>query len=125
MIKLTNLQDAFARCRQFFKTRDFIFHDGRDLRRFSIAGRTQAAVAVAGELWLGDRAGEPPPSRLDGGPVTVVIGPEGGLTIVEREAVLAARASPVVLGPHTLRFETAALAAAAAVAAARLRGTHG
>ena len=84
-----------------------------------------AAVAVAGELWLGDRAGEPPPSRLDGGPVTVVIGPEGGLTIVEREAVLAARASPVVLGPHTLRFETAALAAAAAVAAARLRGTHG
>jgi len=52
MIKLTNLQDAFARCRQFFKTRDFIFHDGRDLRRFSIAGRTQAAVAVAGAITL-------------------------------------------------------------------------
>lgn len=32
-----------------FKTRDFIFHDGRELRRFSIAGRTQAALAgVAG-----------------------------------------------------------------------------
>ena len=52
MIKLTDLQDAFARCRQFFKTRDFIFHDGRDLRRFSIAGRTQAAVAVAGAITL-------------------------------------------------------------------------
>ena len=52
MIKLTNLQDAFTRCRQFFKTRDFIFHDGRDLRRFSIAGRTQAAVAVAGAITL-------------------------------------------------------------------------
>ncbi|MDF7775741.1 M23 family metallopeptidase [Sphingomonas sp. AOB5] len=38
-----------ARFREFFTTRDFIFHDGRDLRRFSIAGRTQAVLAgVAG-----------------------------------------------------------------------------
>lgn len=37
------------RFRDFFTTRDFIFHDGRDLRRFSIAGRTQALLAgVAG-----------------------------------------------------------------------------
>ena len=36
-----------TRFAQFFKTRDFIFHDGRDLRRFSIAGRTQAALAAA------------------------------------------------------------------------------
>jgi murein DD-endopeptidase MepM/ murein hydrolase activator NlpD len=34
-----------TRFRQFFTTRDFIFHDGRDLRRFSIAGRTQALLA--------------------------------------------------------------------------------
>ena len=33
------------RFRNFFTTRDFIFHDGRDLRRFSIAGRTQALLA--------------------------------------------------------------------------------
>ncbi len=33
------------RFRNFFVTRDFILHDGRDLRRFSIAGRTQALVA--------------------------------------------------------------------------------
>ena len=33
------------RFRNFFTTRDFIFHDGRDLRRFSIAGRTQALFA--------------------------------------------------------------------------------
>ncbi len=32
--------------RGHFKTRDFILHDGRDLRRFSIAGRTQAALAA-------------------------------------------------------------------------------
>ncbi len=34
-----------ARFRNFFTTRDFIFHDGRDLRRFSVAGRTQALLA--------------------------------------------------------------------------------
>lgn len=33
------------RFRTFFTTRDFIFHDGRDLRRFSVAGRTQALLA--------------------------------------------------------------------------------
>lgn len=36
-----------------FTTRDFIFHDGRALRRFSIAGRTQAAIAGLGALTLG------------------------------------------------------------------------
>ncbi|HEX8300962.1 M23 family metallopeptidase [Sphingomonas sp.] len=35
------------RFRKFFTTRDFIFHDGRDLRRFSVAGRTQALLAGA------------------------------------------------------------------------------
>ena len=41
-----------VRCKQVFKTRDFIFHDGRDLRRFSVAGRTQAAFAAAGAVTL-------------------------------------------------------------------------
>lgn len=41
--------DSIARARAKFKTRDFILHDGRDLRRFSITGRAQAAAAgVAG-----------------------------------------------------------------------------
>ena len=47
MINFTALRGAVTRLERFFKTRDFIFHDGRDLRRFSIAGRTQAALAVA------------------------------------------------------------------------------
>lgn len=47
MTLISNLRGAAARFGQFFKTRDFIFHDGRDLRRFSIAGRTQAAFASA------------------------------------------------------------------------------
>lgn len=38
-----------SRLKTYFITRDFIFHDGRDLRRFSVGGRTQALMAgVAG-----------------------------------------------------------------------------
>ena len=44
-----SIADRIAQVRGQFKTRDFIFHDGRDLRRFSIGGNTQAALAgVAG-----------------------------------------------------------------------------
>ena len=38
-----------ARVKAYFKTRDFIFHDGRDLQRFSLGARAQAVMAsVAG-----------------------------------------------------------------------------
>ncbi|MGY2735168.1 M23 family metallopeptidase [Sphingomonas sp. UYP23] len=38
-----------SRLKAYFKTRDFIFHDGRDLKRFSLGGRAQAMMAgVAG-----------------------------------------------------------------------------
>jgi 16S rRNA (uracil1498-N3)-methyltransferase len=57
--------------------------------------------------------------------MTVVIGPEGGLTDAERAGLVAAGYLPIVLGPHTLRFETAALAAAALATTARMRGSHG
>jgi 16S rRNA (uracil1498-N3)-methyltransferase len=79
----------------------------------------------AGHGWVADPAGAPPPAALDNTPVTVVVGPEGGLAGNERAALLAAGYRPTALGPHTLRFETAALAAAAAVTTARLRGTDG
>lgn len=78
-----------------------------------------------GSRWLADPAGEPLPPVVDQRPLTAVIGPEGGLTDGERRALLAAGYLPVTLGPHTLRFETAALAAAAAVAQARMRGLNG
>lgn len=40
---------AIQRFRSLFVPRDFIFHDGRELRRFSVAARTQAVAAgVAG-----------------------------------------------------------------------------
>ena len=50
--------------------------------------------------------------------------PEGGFTAAERVALTSAGYAPVALGTNTLRFETAALAAAAAAGAARLRGHH-
>ena len=75
--------------------------------------------------WLADAAGAAPPATLDDVAVTIVIGPEGGLEDQERAALLGADFRPLALAAHTLRFETAALAAAAAVTAARLRGIHG
>lgn len=80
---------------------------------------------LVGAGWLADHAGVPAPTLLDHGPLTVVVGPEGGLTDGERAALVAASYLPIVLGPHTLRFETAALAAAAAAAQARIRGQNG
>ncbi len=41
-----------AQFRESFKTRDFIFHDGRDLRRFSVGGRTQAVLAGIAAITL-------------------------------------------------------------------------
>jgi 16S rRNA (uracil1498-N3)-methyltransferase len=88
------------------------------LDRFLGAGRT-------GTRWLADAGGVVPEASLGSDAVSVIVGPEGGLTGPEREAAVAAGYHPVRLGAHTLRFETAAVAAAAAVSAARLRGTDG
>ncbi len=80
---------------------------------------------LTGSQWLADQHGDPTPALLDETPVAVIIGPEGGLTDEEREAAVQAGYTPVALGTHTLRFETAALAAAVAVTQARMRGRHG
>lgn len=50
-----------------------------------------------------------------GGPVTVLIGPEGGLTTQEVATAVAAGFIAVGLGPRVLRTETAAVAALAAL----------
>jgi 16S rRNA (uracil1498-N3)-methyltransferase len=87
--------------------------------------RSEIEPRDPGVRWLADAAGDAPPDTLDGVAVTIVIGPEGGLEDQERAALLGAGFRPLALAAHTLRFETAALAAAAAVAAARLRETNG
>ncbi|OYX49239.1 MAG: peptidase M23 [Sphingomonas sp. 32-66-10] len=45
MVSTTLNANLVSRFRDLFTTRDFIFHDGRDLKRFSVAGRTQAILA--------------------------------------------------------------------------------
>jgi len=97
------------------------------------ATRVEEPVSVAilveqpreGSRWLADAAGEPTPAVLGDTPLTIVVGPEGGLTPAERERLVAAGYEAIRLAGHTLRFETAAVAAAAAAVAGRLRGGHG
>lgn len=83
------------------------------------------ATARSGERWLADQRGPPAAARLGAEPVTVLVGPEGGFTDAEREAIVEAGYRPTMLGTLTLRFETAAVAAVAAVNLARLRGVDG
>jgi 16S rRNA (uracil1498-N3)-methyltransferase len=62
-------------------------------------------------LFFADEAGGEP-LRASSGPAAILIGPEGGFTSDEREAVRALpQARPVSLGPRILRADTAALAA--------------
>jgi 16S rRNA (uracil1498-N3)-methyltransferase len=79
---------------------------------------------LPGLRWLAQPGGGTPPADLRDEAVTVVVGPEGGLTTGEIDHLLAARFTPVALAAPILRFETAALSAAAVIAAARLRGAR-
>jgi 16S rRNA (uracil1498-N3)-methyltransferase len=80
---------------------------------------------LTGSGWLADATGSPPAITLGQSALTIVIGPEGGLTDAERDSLVTAGYQPTVLGPHTLRFETAALAAATLATMARVRGSNG
>jgi 16S rRNA (uracil1498-N3)-methyltransferase len=86
--------------------------------------RTAAAQGVGDYRWLADPTGEPPPALPADAPLVVVVGPEGGFVLPEREAFLAAGFHRVRLAPDLLRFETAALAAAAVIASQRPRRPH-
>ena len=83
------------------------------------------AGTLIGSGWLADPEGAAAAADLDDTPLTILVGPEGGFSAEEREAILGAGYRPVALGLNTLRFETAALAAAAIASSARLRGRHG
>lgn len=74
-----------------------------------------------GTRWLADAAGTPPPRGDWNVPISVLVGPEGGLTPEERSAAIDAGWHPISLGPHVLRFETAAAAAAAYIGVERAR----
>jgi 16S rRNA (uracil1498-N3)-methyltransferase len=84
-----------------------------------------AARPMDGQRWVAEASGGVVPAVVGPVPLTVVIGPEGGLTASELERLRDAGYICVRLGPHTLRFETAAILAAAAAVAGRLRGSDG
>ncbi len=62
-----------------------------------------------------DRSGAELGSRAVGNKVALLVGPEGGFTLDEVEVMTRTGATPVRLGPHVLRIETAAVAAVSAI----------
>ncbi len=97
---------------------------GKQARRFhlpevtepvSTAGAVKLLAGAALGLVLHEEAAAPL-SRValpDDGDIVVVVGPEGGVSEPELAEFLAARATPVLLGPTVLRTSTAGVAAAA------------
>jgi len=86
------------------------------------------AAAPAGRRILLDAGGEPMTRIRVTAPLSLAVGPEGGLEDVEREALVAGGWVRGVVSPHTLRFETAGmvgLALARAMAMANTEGVHG
>jgi 16S rRNA (uracil1498-N3)-methyltransferase len=78
------------------------------------------AACPAGTRWLLDESGAPPTAGPLEPPVTVVVGPEGGIEPDERAAFIEAGFTPISVAPTTLRFETAAIAGLALARASLL-----
>ena len=77
--------------------------------------RALAAAPAGGTRVLMDADGAPILSLPLVAPVTIAVGPEGGLERAERDQLRDAGFAPASLGGHILRFETAAVAALAVV----------
>ena len=80
------------------------------------------ATPRPGSRLLADRSGSVPGDVPLADTVTVAVGPEGGFTAEEQAGFFAAGYRPVCFGTAVLRFETAAIAAAAYVSIERRRG---
>ncbi len=100
-------------CKQSGRNRLMTIEPPMDWQQFA------AAIAPAAPVFLADRDGEPAArtlrARTEGGAVTCIVGPEGGLTDAERRQALDAGAVCVSLGRRILRVETAAIVLAALV----------
>jgi 16S rRNA (uracil1498-N3)-methyltransferase len=83
------------------------------------------AAAPEGARLLLDEGGDAFPWNDLRAPVTVAVGPEGGVEASERELLLAAGFLPVTLGPAVLRFETAAMVGVGVIRAALMRKEGG
>ena len=93
-----------------------------------VSGDDVAESVQPGAHFLLDTAGEAMLSLPITAPLTIAMGPEGGLDDDERERLALSGWMPVSLGTTTLRFETAgvsALAIARAAFAANVESTRG
>jgi 16S rRNA (uracil1498-N3)-methyltransferase len=75
------------------------------------------AAAPLGTRLILSKDGEPIVGVPMKTPITIALGPEGGMEPAERDAFIGAAFLPVTLGQTTLRFETAGVAAVAIAAA--------
>lgn len=104
---------AIAACEQCGRNRVPPLHDVATLTDWLASLPPPAPTAP--RLLLSLRAGTQPLLQALAGagsaaPVTLLSGPEGGLSAAEEDAAIAAGFAPVTLGPRTLRAETAPLA---------------
>lgn len=108
-------QTSISACKQCGRNRFLRIVEPQD---FSAA---LAAAIAAGETLIYGGIGGPtladwnrqipaPPHTI-----SILVGPEGGFTSDEFDALARANAIPVTVGPHTLRTETAAIALSAAI----------
>ena len=74
-----------------------------------------SALPARGSRLVLDARGEPILSTRVIEPVTIAVGPEGGLESSEQRSLIDSSFHPVSLGANVLRFETAAVAAIAVV----------
>lgn len=88
------------------------------------AGAEALAAAPAGQRLVLDPTGVPLLVRPVAAPVTVVVGPEGGFEDDERRVLAEQGYRAVSLGTSILRFETAGVAAVAAIRAALAAGAE-
>jgi len=72
---------------------------------------TLLATDLPPARWLAQAGGTRPALDSAGAALVIAVGPEGGFTEDERQALGSAGFRPVALGPHVLRFDTAAVAA--------------
>ena len=111
---------AVAACEQCGRNRVPVVHQPLELHDWLQAlpsrGASPAPAETAGVRWLlslHPEAQTPPLPLAADHAITLLSGPEGGLTQAEEAAALAAGFEPVTLGPRVLRADTAPLLALA------------
>jgi 16S rRNA (uracil1498-N3)-methyltransferase len=75
----------------------------------------EQVLATESDVVVADASGQPYSKPTTSKPIALVVGPEGGFTAAELEMARTAGARICRFGPHVMRIETAAVAAAAII----------